>query len=73
MEDFIKLSVVQKFINHCVKKITDALELDTDEIYKKINNPDKITVEEIAKTRHCIRRTLNEIIKNHQIDAFRWS
>ena len=72
MEDFIKLSVVQKFINHCVKKITDALELDTDEIYKKINNPDKITKVEIEKTKDTVRKTLMYIIKKKQLDDFVW-
>lgn len=72
MEDFIKLSVVQKFINHCVTKITNALELDTDEIYKKINNPDKITKVEIDKTKDKVRKTLMYIIKKKQLDDFVW-
>ena len=72
-ESVMKLSLVEKFLKYCIEKISKYIAEDPKDIYKKINNPDKITVEEIAKTRHCIRRTLNEIIKNHQIDAFRWS
>ncbi len=72
MEDFIKLSVVQKFISHCVKKIQHALDIDTDEIYEKINNPEKITKVEIEKTKEMVRKTLQYIIKEKQLDDFVW-
>ena len=49
-EDVMKLSLVNKFIRHCIKKIETHLALDPVEIYSKINNPDKITVEEIRNT-----------------------
>ena len=59
----MKLSIVDKFIRHCIKKIEDALKLDPEDIYKNINNPEKITVDEIKKTMSVVRKTLNEIIK----------
>ena len=70
--DIMKLSIVDKFIHHCVKKIEDALKLDPEEIYEKINNPEKITVDEIKRTMSVIRKTLNEIIKPKQTDSFKW-
>ena len=71
-EDFIKLSIVNKFIQHCIQQITKALELDTDEIYAKINNPEKITKVEIEKTKEMVRKTLTYIIKKKQLDDFIW-
>ena len=71
-EDVMKLSLVNKFIRHCIKKIETHLALDPEEIYSKINNPDKITVEEIRNTQSKIRNTLNEIIKKHKSDSFKW-
>ena len=70
--DIMKLSIVDKFIRHCIKKIEDALKLDPEDIYKNINNPEKITVDEIKKTMSVVRKTLNEIIKPKQIDSFKW-
>ena len=70
--DIMKLSIVDKFIRHCVKKIEDALKLDPEDIYKNINNPEKITVDEIKKTMSVVRKTLNEIIKPKQTDSFKW-
>lgn len=72
-ESVMKLAIVEKFIKHCIAKIERHLAESPEEIYAKINNPDKITVKEIAKTQHCIRRTLNEVIKERQIDNFKWS
>lgn len=71
--DIMKLSIVDKFIRHCIKKIEDALKLDPEDIYKNINNPEKITVDEIKKTMSVVRKTLNEIIKPKQTDSFKWS
>ena len=70
--DIMKLSIVDKFIRHCIKKIEDALKLDPEDIYKNINNPEKITVDEIKKTMSVVRKTLNEIIKPKQTDSFKW-
>ena len=72
MQDFIKLSIVQKFISHCANRIQEALDIDTDEIYEKINNPEKITKVEIEKTKEMVRKTLQYIIKKKQLDDFVW-
>jgi len=49
-EDFIKLSIVDKFIRHCIEKIGKYVAIDPEEIYANINNPEKISVEEIRNT-----------------------
>lgn len=72
-EQVMKLSIVDKFIKQCISKIEDALSHKPEEIYEKINNKDKITIEEIAATQNIIRKTLNNIIKPRQIDNFKWS
>ena len=68
----MKLSLFDKFIRHCVEKIQKYVNLDPEEIYAKINNPEKITVDEIRLTQQKIRNTLNQIIKNKQSDSFKW-
>lgn len=71
-EDLMKLSLFDKFIRHCIEKIQKYVNLDPEEIYAKINNPEKITVDEIRLTQQKIRNTLNQIIKNKQSDSFKW-
>lgn len=72
-ESLLKLSIVEKFIKHCINKITEYISQKPEEIYKKINAPDKIELNEIIKTQQCIRNTLNEVIKLRKIDTFRWN
>jgi hypothetical protein len=53
---------MQKYIN-----------MDPNEVFEKINNPDKITIDDITKTQSIISKTLNHIIKKKQPDSFKWS
>lgn len=69
---FIQLNIVEKFLRKCVEKITTFVDMDPEEVYKKINAPDKISVKDIAETQSKIRKTMNEIIKNKRIDSFKW-
>lgn len=72
-EQVMKLSIVNKFINQCIAKIENALSHKPEEIYEKINNKNKITIEEIATTQTIIRKTLQNIIKPRQVDTFKFA
>lgn len=72
-DDLMKLSLFNKFVRYCIKRISKYVNMDPEEIYAKINNPEKITVEEIEKTQRMIRNTLNNIIKKKQSDTFKWA
>lgn len=48
--DLMALSLFNKFIRYCINRIHKYVEMDPNEIYEKINNPEKITVDEIVKT-----------------------
>lgn len=71
-ESIMKLSIINKFIDYCVDKIEKYISMEPEEIYKKINAPDNLTLDDVKLTRKNISRTLNEIIKHHQIDDFTW-
>lgn len=71
--DMMKLSLFGKFIKHCVNRMQKYVDMDPNEVFEKINNPEKITVEDIVKTQTVIRKTLNNIIKKKQSDSFKWS
>ena len=72
-ESIMKLSLVNKFVKHCVEKIERHLAESPEEIYEKINAPDKITLKEVRKTWQCIHNTLVNVIKTKQIDSFKWN
>jgi septum formation topological specificity factor MinE len=71
-DDMMKLSLFNKFIRHCISRISKYVSIDPEEVYAKIGKPDKITVDEIAKTQKMIRLTLNNIIKKKQSDSYKW-
>lgn len=48
--DLMKLSLFNKFIHFCINRIQKYVEMDPNEIYEKINNPEKIEVADIVKT-----------------------
>ena len=73
MDSIMKLSIVRKFIKYCIEKVDEALKHSPEEIYEKINNPEKITIDEIRATQDILRRTLNKTLKKHKVDTFKWS
>lgn len=71
--DFMKLSIVDKFTRFCANRIHEYANMDPEEVFKKIDAPEKITVEDIRKTQLMIRKTLNEIIQKQQADDYKWT
>lgn len=71
-DDLMNLSLFNKFVRFCAKRIQHYIDMPTEEIYAKINNPDKISIEDIDQTKMYVRKTLNEIIKKKQSDSFKW-
>lgn len=69
---FMKLSIVDKFLRKCISRITEYVSMDPEDVVKEIGKPDEVTAKDVAKTQSCIRRTMNEVIKNKQIDSFSW-
>jgi hypothetical protein len=63
------LSIVRKFLQNSIKRIEKYLNYDDEEIYNKINNPEKCTIEDIRKTKRAIRNAL-EAIKDRRADDY---
>ena len=68
----MKLSIVDKFLRKCISRITEYVSMDPEDVVKEIGKPDEVTAKDVAKTQSCIRRTMNEVIKNKRIDSFSW-
>lgn len=59
--EMLKLSVVQRFLRHATKRLTRFLSIPDEEVYKRVNNPEKCTIDGIRKTKHVIKNTLKAI------------
>ena len=60
-QQMLDLSIVQKFLKHSVKRLLRYLSIPDEEIYKKINRPDKCTIDDIRKTKHVIKNTMSAV------------
>lgn len=70
--DVMNLSIFRKFTAQCVKRIQKYIDMDSQEIYDKINNPSRVTIQDIDKTKSIIRKVLNSAIKERKADTFSW-
>ena len=62
----------KKFARHCVERIEKYINMPTEDILAKINNPEKVTAGDIDKTKSIIRKVLNTAIKPRKADTFSW-
>lgn len=60
-EQILKLSLVRKFLKVSLERMKPILEIPDEEIFKKINKPDKCTIDDIRKTKSVIRNTLKAV------------
>ena len=60
----MSLDIIDKFIHFCASKLRKYSSMSPEKIYENINNPDKITIEEIRATQKAIKKTCNSIVKN---------
>ena len=71
-EQVMDLTIFKKFVNICVKRILSYINIPTEEILEKINNPEKIDAGQIDKTKSIIRKVLKYAIKPRKADTFSW-
>lgn len=57
----LELSIVQKFLKHSVKRLLKYVSMPDEEIYNRINRPDRCTIDDIRKTKHVIKNTLSAV------------
>lgn len=68
----MELSLFKKFARHCVERIEKYINMPTEDVLAKINNPEKVTAGDIDKTKSIIRKVLNTAIKPCKADTFSW-
>lgn len=63
------LTIVRKFLKNARERIERYLSEPDEEIYRKINNPSKCTLDDIRQTKKAIKNAL-DAIKNFRADTY---
>lgn len=71
-QDACKLTIIKKFLKVCMQRVKKYIEMDIDEIYKKINRPDMISKKEIEKTIKNIKHTIKTVFTKQQADNYKY-
>ena len=59
-------------MKQCIKRVKSFIDQDPEEIYKKIDKPERLTVKEIEKTIRVIRHVLKSVFKEQQADDYKY-
>ena len=71
-EQIMNLTIVKKFLKQCVKRVKSFIDQDPEDIYKKIDKPERLTVKDIEKTIRIIKHVLRTAFKEHQADDYKY-
>ena len=71
-DEIMQLSLVRKFLKQCIKRVKPYLDMTPEEIYKKIDKPERLTVKEIEKTLRVIKHVMKTVFKEQQADDYRY-
>lgn len=71
-EQVMKLNIVRKFVRQCIKRILPYLKMPAEEVLKKINKPEKISLEEVRKTQQILKGVVNTVLRNNKADNYCW-
>lgn len=70
--EIMKLSIVRKFLKQCIKRVKPYIDMAPEEVYAKIDKPERITLKEIEKTMRVIRHVMKTVFKEQQADDYRY-
>ena len=62
-DEIMQLSIVRKFLRQCIKRVRPYADMDPEEVMKKIDKPERVTVKEIEKTQRVIKHVLKTAFK----------
>lgn len=68
-QDILNLSIIRRFVKESVRRISEVLDIPDEEIYRNINNPEKITIGDIRKTKQVLKNTL-KAAKESRVNNF---
>ena len=71
-EEIMNLTIVKKFLKQCIKRLKPYLDMTPEEVYAKIDKPERVTLKEIEKTLRVMRHVVKTVFKEQQADDYRY-
>ena len=71
-DEIMQLSIVKKFLKQCIKRVKPYMEMDPEEVLKKIDKPERVDIKEIEKTQRVIKHVLKSVFKEQQADDYKY-
>ena len=71
-EEVMQLTIVKKFLKQCYKRVKSYIDMTPEEVYEKIDKPERVTLKEIEKTQRVIKHVIDVVFKKHQADNYRY-
>ena len=68
-QEMMNLSIVRRFLKNCLKRLNRFMSMSDEEIYRKINKPEKCTIDDIRKTKHVVKNTM-KAIRERRVDTY---
>ena len=70
--EIMQLSIVRKFLRQCLKRTKPYMDMSPEEVLKKIDKPEKVTIKDIEKTQRVIKHVLKTVFKEQQADDYKY-
>lgn len=71
-DQIMKLSIVRKFLKHCIKRVKGYVSMKPEEIMAKIDKPERVTIKEIEKTIRVIKHVMSSAFNDQQADDYKF-
>ena len=71
-DEIMQLSIVRKFLKQCLKRVKPYLEMTPEEVYAKIDKPERVDIKEIEKTMRVMKHVVKTVFKEQQADDYRY-
>lgn len=72
VRDILNMSLTQKFIKQCKKRVMHYASMKPEDVLKKIDHPEKVTLKEIEKTQRVLKHMVQQMLNDPHEDNYRY-
>lgn len=72
VREILNLSITQKFIHQCKKRVMHYISMKPSEVLEKIDQPDRVTLKEIEKTQRVIKHMVQQELSDPHEDNYKY-
>ena len=59
-------------MRQCLKRVKPYVDMSPEEVLKKIDKPERVTIKEIEKTQRVIKHVMKTVFKEQQADDYKY-